>query len=145
MNSVDQRNWLERNWKWLLPGGCLVVVLLVAGFVAAVFFSVAALMKHSDAYVLAFDAARASPAVTAAVGTPVSDGLLASGNIHESGPSGEAELSIPVSGPRGSGTVFVEARKATGAWTVTTLVFENDADHQRTDLRAEAAHAAAAR
>lgn len=133
---MENRNWWERNWKWLVPVGCLTVVLLfVAGFALVITF-VFGMMKQSSAYSEALEIARADPAVVAALGTPIEDGFMVSGNISENGPSGRAELSIPVSGPRGTATIYVEADKSAGAWKFKTLIAELDAGNERIDLLA---------
>jgi hypothetical protein len=80
--------------------------------------------------------ARASTIVTQALGTPIDDGYFTTGSIHVSGPSGSAELAIPISGPKGKGTIFLRARKSVGEWSFTKLVFAAQGN-QRTDLMAK--------
>jgi hypothetical protein len=65
---------------------------------------------------------RASAAVSAALGTPIKEGFFTSGSVNVSGPSGKAELAIPISGPKGSATVYVEAAKSMGQWSFSKLV-----------------------
>jgi hypothetical protein len=60
--------------------------------------------------------------------------MFVTGNIHVSGASGDAGLSIPLSGPNGEATLFVEARKSAGRWTYSTLIVEIKATQQRIDL-----------
>ena len=47
---------------------------------------------------------------------------------------GQAQFSIPVSGPKGSGTLCVEAKKSAGEWNYTSMVVEVEADKRRLDL-----------
>jgi photosystem II stability/assembly factor-like uncharacterized protein len=62
---------------------------------------------------------------------PVNDGLIISdGN----GASGEANLSIPITGPKGKGTVYVAAKKSLGRWNYSGLIVEIEKTHQRIDL-----------
>ena len=57
------------------------------------------------------------------------------GNINVNGSSGHADLAIPVSGPEGSGTIYVVASKtAAGQWTISRLVVDVKATNQRIDL-----------
>src|SRR5258706_2258744 len=77
------------------------------------------------------------PAVVAALGMPIVEGFFTSGNIKVSGRSGSADLAIPISGPSGSGTVFLEARKSAGQWSFLTLAFESEKTGERTDLLVE--------
>lgn len=131
---MEQRNWWERNWKWFVPVGCLSVLLLLAASIALVMTFVFGMMKSSNAYSQALETARSSPSVVAALGSPIEAGYFVSGKISENGPSGEAELAIPISGPRGAGTIYLEARKSAGAWRFSTLVAEVDATHERINL-----------
>lgn len=134
MNSQGQGSWWSRNWKWFVPTGCLGLLAALLAFVALILFIVFGSMKSSDAYREAYDRAKASPAVQQALGTPVEDGLWLAGNIQVSGPSGHADLSFPVSGPKGAGTVYVVAGKSAGRWTFSTLEVEVDATRERINL-----------
>ena len=134
MNSDGNTNWFSRNWKWAAPTGCLLVVLLVALFVGSIFFFVFSMMKSNDAYQHALATARKDPEVVMALGQPIEEGWFTSGNFEENGASGQVNFAIPVSGPKGSGTVYVEARKAAGQWNYSTMVLEVEASKQRIDL-----------
>jgi hypothetical protein len=60
--------------------------------------------------------------VTAALGSPVEPGLFTySGNISDAGPIGHAEVVFPISGPKGSGTVYLVADKSGGKWEFKVL------------------------
>ena len=37
------------------------------------------------------------------------------------GPSGSADLAIPISGPNGAGTIYVKAKKVAGIWEYSIL------------------------
>ena len=134
MSSPAQGNWFGRNWKWAAPTGCLLLVLLVGAFISAIFFFVFSMMKSNDAYQHSLETARANPAVVAALGQPIEDGWLVTGNFEESGGAGQAQFSIPLSGPKGSGTLYVEARKSAGQWDYSTMALEMDTSKQRVDL-----------
>jgi hypothetical protein len=108
--------------------------LLIVAFVFVLMSFVFGMMKSSDAYSQALTRAKANPAVIEALGSPIKDGYFTSGSINETGPSGTAELSIPISGPKGSGTIFLEAHKSAGEWSFTKLVVEIDKSNQRIDL-----------
>jgi hypothetical protein len=129
--------WWKRNWKWAVPALAALGLSLLAGFVALIISMVFGMIKSSDAYKLAVQRAQGSPAVTAALGQPIQEGWFTMGNIEVNGPMGEANLQIPVSGPKGEGDIFVEARKSAGTWTFRTLVVQVDAGGQRIDLLEE--------
>lgn len=132
---MEQRNWWGRNWKWFVPVGCLSILLLLAAFIALVMAFVFGMMKSSNPYSQALEVARSNPSVVAALGSPIEEGYFVSGKISENGPSGEAELAIPISGPRGAGTIYLEAHKSAGAWKFSTLVAEIGATHERINLQ----------
>jgi hypothetical protein len=73
-------------------------------------------MRTSDAYQIAMSSAREHPAVIDALGEPIEVGWFVSGNINVNGASGEANLSVPLNGPRGSGTLYIVADKVAGEW-----------------------------
>jgi hypothetical protein len=121
---------MTRNWKWFVPLLCLVCLTGLVGFVT----SVLTLMKSSDAYSGAVALAKSSPAVIAALGTPVKDGLLFSGNISENNSSGSAHLVIPISGPNGTAHLYVSASRSLSQWHFDELTVEIDKTKQRIDV-----------
>jgi hypothetical protein len=134
VNSRPEGGWWSNNWKWAAPTGCLLMVVLVGAFVAAIFVFVFSMMKSNDAYQHAIDVARHNPQLTAALGEPITEGMFVSGHFEESGGAGEAQFSIPLSGPKGSATVYVEARKTAGRWNYSAMQAELDATHEHIDL-----------
>lgn len=134
MEPSPKKNWFDRNWKWFVPLACLWGLAVIAGFCALIVYFVFGLMKTSDVYKEALSRAKANPAVVRALGAPIKEGLFVSGSIQVSGPSGDAELAIPVSGPKGKGTIFLEARKSAGRWSFSKLLVEVDGTTERIDL-----------
>lgn len=132
--------WWERNWKWAVPVMVAGLLALFAAFLLAIFGGVLGMMKSSDAFKVAMQRAQASPAAQAALGSPIRDGWLVTGNIRVDGATGEANLAIPVSGPKGEGDLYLEATKSAGEWTFQTLALKPDAG-PRIDLLQEPAPA----
>lgn len=91
-------------------------------------------VKSTDVYRDALARAKVHPAVIEALGSPVTEGFLVSGNTNVNGASGEANLSIPIAGPKGKGTLYVAAKKSLGQWNYSGLVLEIEKTHQRIDL-----------
>src|SRR5438128_322915 len=133
---MPQPNWFGRNWKWIVPVGCLLPVLFAGGCALAIFFFVTGIMKQSDAYKIALARAQANPAVIEAIGSPISQTGIVSGNSNVNGPTGEANLSIPLSGPKGKATLYVEARKSADIWFFQTMVVKIAKTGERIDLNA---------
>jgi hypothetical protein len=90
--------------------------------------------KHSDAYRDALAKAHNDSRVVEQLGEPLHEGWLASGQIKVSNSSGYAEISIPLAGPKGSGTLYVVARKTAGRWDFDTLRLQVAGREEAIDL-----------
>lgn len=109
------------NKPLLIGLGCLGVLVMGCLLVAGVFVTISVALCSSDAYQLAVAAAQREPSVTAELGAPVRAGWLTTGQVSVAGSVGEASLEIPLSGPRGSGTLSARAHKSAGKWTFSHL------------------------
>lgn len=127
--------FLNRNWKWLVPVGCLGVLVLIGGFVAGLLTLIFTVIKSSDVYQEAIETARTHPAAIAELGAPIETGWFVSGSVSVSGPTGHADVSIPLSGPKASGTLYGVADKSAGLWTFSVLELELKGRPGRIDLR----------
>jgi hypothetical protein len=129
--GAPRPGWWSRNWKWVVPAGCLTLLASVAAFVLLLIFLVFGMIKSCDAYKLAVERARQDPRVAAKLGTPIEPRWYVSGSVQISGPNGTASLAIPVSGPRDAATVYVEAVKARGQWQINDLIVEIKSSKER--------------
>jgi TonB family protein len=112
----QQKGCLGRNWKWMLPVGCLGLIIGLVALVGGIFFAAMSAMKSSDVYQGALRAAQAHPAAVERLGEPIKDGWLVKGNVKFNAGAGSADFEIPVSGPKGSGTLYVSAVNPEGSW-----------------------------
>jgi hypothetical protein len=122
MDATDHRSksWLHRNWKWAVPLGCLLPLVLVGGCIAAMLFAVVSLIKSSDAYQRSVTAVSNSVEVRAALGEPIHPSNMVTGNINFVNDKGHADISYNVRGPKGDASVSVVADKAAGQWVFKT-------------------------
>ena len=60
--------------------------------------------------------------------------LQPKGSISANGPSGEADLAIPVSGPMGSCSIYAVAKKTVGRWEYQILEAECENEPERINL-----------
>jgi Cytochrome oxidase complex assembly protein 1 len=132
--ATSKPNWWKRNWKWFVPLGCFTVALLFLVFVGSILVIVFSAIKSTDVYKEALARAKSDSAVIEALGSPINDGFLVSGNTNVNGASGESNLAIPISGPKGKGTIYASANKSLGQWNYSGLVVEVGQTHQRIDL-----------
>jgi hypothetical protein len=91
-------------------------------------------MKQTDVYKTAVARAQTNPAVIEAIGSPISQIGIVSGNSNVNGATGEANLSIPMRGPKGKATLYVEARKSADIWYFQTMQLKVQKTGERIDL-----------
>jgi hypothetical protein len=116
MQAVTEKNWWERNWKWFVPVIVLTALLLFAGFFFLIFSFVQGIMKASEPYKVAMQAATANATVQEKLGTPINEGFFISGTVKTNNHSAEADMVIPLNGPAGSATLYVTADKVADQW-----------------------------
>jgi hypothetical protein len=117
----------------LVLGACFIFIIVGVVFGA---------LKSSDAYKSALAKAKADPRVVNALGSPITDGYFVGGSTNVSGTSGHADMNVPISGPKGKGTIYFVASKFAGKWTFSKLMVEVADTGQRIDLVEDPATAA---
>ena len=111
----EQGNWWDRNWKWLVPTGCLTIIviplLLIGGIVGFAFkaFGSSWPVEHG------VERAGQHTQVVEALGEPIERGWWASGTIKYEGSSGYADVTVPISGPKGDARLYIIASRRAGA------------------------------
>ena len=128
------KSWFDRNWKWFVPAGCLTIIVLFLAFVAGILGIVETSFRSSGPYTHALAQAQASSQVSDKIGLPLKPGWFVSGSISINGSSGDADISIPISGPKGKGEIYVVANKIAGVWQYKTLQVSVDGQSDRIDL-----------
>lgn len=117
--AADSPNWFGRNWKWFVPVGCVTVLLLIVGVGVLLGFGAMRLYEGSGVAVPARDAlaaARATPAVTAALGSPLDSDWMMKGSVQINNDRGDADVRYRIHGPRGEGWVHVVGERVDGRW-----------------------------
>ena len=117
---------LVKHWKRNLA--------IFAGLMGLLVIVIFAILGDSDVCKLAFAMAEVNPTVKQRLGEPVKRGFFISGSIQISGPSGRADIEIPVSGPKGKATVYAVAQKSAGLWKFETLQIAFDEASPRVNL-----------
>lgn len=117
-------------------GGCLLLVCVVTALGLGILAIVFGAMRNSDVVTQALEKAQASVEVKSILGTPLKQGWMFSGKIQIYGSSGWADISFPVTGPKGSGTVRAAANKRDGRWIFSRLLVVPDKTGKPIDLLA---------
>jgi hypothetical protein len=134
MPGPAKRGWFARNWLWLIPSGCLAMILVIGMFSAVIAIGVFGVIKSTDTYKVAVRRAEADPRVIQALGTPINESWFVGGHTQVDGGAGKSDLAIPIRGPKGSATVYAEATKSEGEWHYSKLVAKVDKTGQIIDL-----------
>jgi hypothetical protein len=137
MIEQTKRSWWGRNWKWVVPVGCLTPIVICGGFVALLLAVVFGAIKSSGPYTESLAAVNQHPKAQQMLGDPIEAGFFVAGSVNVSGSSGNADISYSVSGPKGEATVYVVAEKTAGEWDFKTLVLESKESGDRLDLLSE--------
>jgi len=129
--AVQRKSWLGRNWKWLLAVTFLGMVVFAAGIFALIMQG----MRSSDVAQEAVTRAQANPAMVQRLGPGIDEGWMMSGSINvAAGGTGDAQLAVPISGPKGSATVYVIANKVAGTWNYSQILAAIDGSGEKVDL-----------
>ena len=127
--SVEQFQRVQRQWAQV--GLALLGAALL--FCVALVVTINFFMKQSDIYKLSYEEVSRNPAATSVLGTPVDTGMV-QGSISTSGPSGSADISYSVKGPRAKGTLYTQATKTMGAWHIDAMELELEGKSPRVRL-----------
>lgn len=115
---VPQPSWWKRNWKWVVPvGGCFTLIILFVVFVGSIFYGVTTLLEKSAPYEYAMEKINNDEDITSILGSPIAQDGIMQGNLNWRNGDGQADFKIPVSGPNGSGILYVNATSEGDAWT----------------------------
>ncbi|MDX9954851.1 MAG: cytochrome c oxidase assembly factor Coa1 family protein [Anaerolineae bacterium] len=104
--------------------GCLwavvlfIVILVCIGGIFAIVFGA---LRSSEPFKQAVAEVQSNPQAVRALGEPVEVGWFVGGSINIQGDSGNADLTIPVSGSVDKGTLYVTAYKSGGIWRFTRM------------------------
>ena len=121
---MQQPGWFSRNWKWLVPVGCLVPLMCCGGLTAVTYLAASKMIQSSGAYAEALLKAAQNPEVTAALGAPLTPGFGMSGEVKQNNDSGSADFTVPINGSKGAGTMHVVATRSGGVWKFRTIEVE---------------------
>ena len=116
-----ERSWWSRNWKWVVPLGCLTPIVLIGGCFAGIVFFAFSAIRATDLYSDSVRRAQNDPRVIEALGPPVEPGWWVAGTVNVDNDSGEADFSVPLLGTRARGTLDVEGSRDRGEWRYSVM------------------------
>jgi Cytochrome oxidase complex assembly protein 1 len=137
LDQPRPQTWWDRNWKWVIGclAGCLIPVIGFGGIAALIVVFVMGSIKTAEPYIYGLSRAEKNPQVKAALGDPIQAGIWTNGKVNINNDSGSVDITIPVSGPKGSGTIRVVGTRTAKKWEYSTLDFVPNGAGDRIDLR----------
>lgn len=121
----------SQRYFWPLAIGLVAVLLLVSG---GVFYVVEHGFTESRPYRESLARLRESPSAVARLGSPIEPGRFVTGATDSAGVAQKLELSIPVHGPKGGGTLRVSGEEREGTWSYAEMTLS--VGEERLDLLA---------
>lgn len=112
---IQRKSWLNRNWKWFVPSGCLTLLILFGLFIGGIFYEVTSVIKDSDAFKESMTAVQNNKLVVEKLGSPIETDGMVSGNVTSNNNVRTCDVQVPIKGPKGKGTLFVVGEKR-GKW-----------------------------
>jgi hypothetical protein len=122
----------KRRRRWIIGGVYAAAVLLTA-----IMYFVAG---HSEGCAAAVQRAQASTVAVERLGSPIRKGWLVTGKTEHINNVETVDMSIPLSGPKGSGKLYAVGTKADGHWSYETLQLAMEGEAGRLDLLAGEKH-----
>ena len=114
---VPQPNWLKRNWKWALPlGGCLTLIIGLVVLFGSLFWGITNVMEDSQPYEYAIELINQDEELMNILGSPIEKDGVIQGNINWINGDKSAKMVIPISGSKGNGSLFIDASGKADEW-----------------------------
>jgi hypothetical protein len=138
MEEQIQQSWWKRNWKWVVPtGGCLTIIIIVIAFLSyGVYQFTDKLSEETSvfAFIGIIQKVQKSVEVREALGSPIRfDGLQDEGYDPED--SNKLNLNFEIQGAQSDGQLRVIADKTEDGWSYTTFTVTVEETGEIIDLK----------
>lgn len=108
---IEHPSWWKRNWKWAVPvGGCLTIIIVFIVVAVGGIYTLAQGVKEGSGHDAALKRAQENTQVIEALGTPIESDGFGSYNISFDNSIRTAHATIPIQGPEGEATIHVTTR-----------------------------------
>jgi hypothetical protein len=120
------KSWKDRHPGWTIALAASLVVGVLVVFLCCVFGIIEYSFRHSDVYHMALERAGSNPEVVERLGQDIHSEWIWQGNISLQNSDGNANMTIPIAGSKGTGKIHLVAKKRCGLWSFNDLEFEPD-------------------
>lgn len=129
-DSIEQFHAVQK--RWAIAGAIVSAVSIGAIVAGAIFFLTA--IKNDTLFVAGLREVQHNQRAIDALGEPIHHGFGFSGTFETTGPTGKADLMMPVEGSKNKGTIYLKAEKQEGHWHTQVLRLQVDGQSQSIDL-----------
>ncbi|WP_299766910.1 cytochrome c oxidase assembly factor Coa1 family protein [uncultured Dokdonia sp.] len=132
MEEEIRQSWWKRNWKWALPsGGCLTILIIIAIIIGVTFNSLA---KSTSivAYINVVTELQGNTEVAQALGKPIE--ILEEGYDPEVSKD-HLDVQMQLDGQKADGTLIVKADKIDGKWVYSMCTITVEGTNQVIDIK----------
>ena len=124
---VPQPSWWKRNWKWVVPvGGCLTLIIGAIILFASIFYGVSNMMESSQPYEYALELINKDEDLLKVLGSPIEKDGMFQGNINYTNGDKSAKIAVPIKGPNGTGKLYIDATGKGEEWDYHEIRVEVD-------------------
>ncbi|TGN29148.1 cytochrome c oxidase assembly factor Coa1 family protein [Empedobacter tilapiae] len=122
---LPKKSWFKRNWKWVVPVGCLSFVILFTGLIiGGLCWGFSKITSDNDVTKHAINIINQNPEVQQKLGTNIIKDGMFRGNISITNDTGEA--TVPIRGTKGSGTAIIVGEKEFDKWNYEKIIVQID-------------------
>lgn len=105
---IERPSWWKRNWKWALPaGGCLTIIIVGIIMLVGGVFAFANKVKTATGTDQALIIAQQNPVLIEILGEPIESDGFGSFNISIKNEERTSNSTLPIKGPKGTGTIHI--------------------------------------
>lgn len=141
MEQEIKQSWWKRNWKWALPtGGCLTIIIIAIAFISYGVYQVTDKLSEGTnlfAFMGVIQEVQKSPEVRAALGTPIRFEGMEEENYDPS-VSDRLDLDFEIQGKNQNGQLRVVADKTDTGWNYSTFTITTTETGEVIDLKDQA-------
>lgn len=134
MEQEVQQSWWKRNWKWALPtGGCLTIIIVVFSFIGFGAYKVYNELSNETpalAFIKVVLEVQESDEVAEALGKPID---IRDGDFDPES-SDILDLEMHLDGKKADGTLTVKANRVNDSWVYTVFTVTVDDTGEVIDL-----------
>ncbi|AEE18901.1 cytochrome oxidase complex assembly protein 1 [Dokdonia sp. Hel_I_63] len=105
---IERPSWWKRNWKWAVPvGGCLTVIIIAVVLIVGGAFAFANKIKTASGSEEALIQVQSNQEVIAVLGEPIESDGFGSFNISFNNGEKRTNATTPIKGPNGTGVIHL--------------------------------------